>query len=101
MTVSAATESFELRSDFASRTYLPTVSITSAGAESTLARGQYSSAARLCKSERPLPSGYARHLPERGGPHALYAVVARSSDSSSSGWRRPGRLAEKAFFMWM
>ncbi len=71
MTVSAARESdFELRSDFASRTYLPAWSMTSATAKTTLAQ-----------------------IPSRG-----YAVVACSS-LSLSGWSRPGRLAEKAFFM--
>jgi hypothetical protein len=71
MTVSAARESLEFRSDFASRTYLPAWSMTSATAKSTLAQ-----------------------IPLEG-----YAVVARSSLSSSSVWSRPGRLAEKAFFM--
>lgn len=72
MTVSVARESFELRSDFASRTYLPTLFCAPwASCKSTLAQ---------------IVSGG-------------YAVVARSSDSSSSGWSRPGRLAEKAFFM--
>ena len=72
MTVSAAMDTFELRRDFASRTHLPSLSMTLATAKSTLAQIS------------------------RGG----YAVVARSSDSPSSDWSRPGRLAEKAFFMW-
>ena len=72
MTVSAARDSdFELRSDLASRTHLPSLSMTLATAKSTLAQIS-------CEG---------------------YAVVARSSGSSASDWSRPGRLAEKAFFM--
>jgi hypothetical protein len=75
MTVAAASETFEFRSDLASRTYLPTRALTSSGAYIL-----------------PAPLG-------AGLQAASYAELARSSDSSPACWSKPGRLAEKAFFM--
>jgi hypothetical protein len=76
MTVVAASETFELRSDLASPTYLPTLF------------GDLTTAENYTSTP---PADLLRAVDQ--------AEVARSSVSSPVDWSSPGRLAENAFFI--